>query len=682
MPETDLADQLRRYAEAAEAAVPVSSQPAPTAAPASGARWRTHHVGLAAVVVVIAAIVSTALWVGRDDGGVADVTAGRGRQDVVPPGWSTIPAAPIAGRIGAAAVVAGDELLVWSGRNQRVLADGAAYSITDGTWRVLPAAPLTAREEAVVAWTGTEMLVLGGYDENLVPQLDGAAYSPAEDRWRRLPPLEGEANAFVTGAAWTGEELVLVGVGGSTAWAYDPTLDRWRAVDVAAGPVERLDRRRRLAAVWTGSEVLVVTIADGQGVTIDRVEPITGQWADAVITTVPGLDTDDDAVVWTGAELLIIGHYTSGARFDPSLGVVRELPPSNATATPHFPAVVAGSAVVVGDRWLDLATMTWQDGERAPGPFREFPAAAGDGVSAFYWGGNACGAGAVCAGVVDPGIGLRWVPPQAAGSAREPDRAQPTLGPEVPEAGLGPDNWRGARTGRDGPSLLVTFLGRPPYRADDPCSTDYTLEAVETSEEVRVRILAVVRESTGDADGVIGCSAAGYPRAVEAVLAEPLGDRRVVDAQFERPRAVFDGTRLAVPTFVPEGWSTGTEGPGYPGPGTGLYWTRSWSPERVVSAGGCVADDSGLRLTEGPAALVDVYEMNGATPQGTHDVNGAVARYSTSDDGSRYLSWVQGDRGFVVATAPACSGDTLASLEAMLRFARGLDTAPGSSGEG
>lgn len=419
MPDVDVAEQLRRYAEAAEAAVPASTRPALAAPAPSGPRWRGRRLGLAAVVLATAAIISAAVWVGRDDGGDADVTAGPGRQAVPPPpGWSTIPPAPIAGRIGAAAVVAGEELVVWGGRNQSVLADGAAYSITAGTWRVLPPAPLAPRQDAVVAWTGTEMLVLGGYDDRFVPLLDGAAYSPTEDRWRPLPALQGEANAFATGAAWTGEELVLVGVGGNAARAYDPVLDRWRAVDVAADPVERFDRRREMAAVWTGSEVLVVTIADGQDVTIDRVEPITAQWAEAVTTTVVGTDTGADGVVWTGAELLIVGHYSPGARFDPSTGVVRELPPSN--ATPQFPAVVAGSAVVVGDRWLDLATVTWQDGERPPGPFREFPAVAGDGVSAFYWGGDACGVTAACTGVVDPGTGLRWAPPGSAGPAREP----------------------------------------------------------------------------------------------------------------------------------------------------------------------------------------------------------------------------------------------------------------------
>ena len=70
--------------------------------------------------------------------------------------------------------------------------------------------PYTGKEFLDSLNDGREVWIYGGAGH----ERDGAAYDPATDTWRRLPDLPGSAIVGSSVAAWTGTELVVVGVQG------------------------------------------------------------------------------------------------------------------------------------------------------------------------------------------------------------------------------------------------------------------------------------------------------------------------------------------------------------------------------------------------------------------------------------------------------------------------------------
>ncbi|MGY6501537.1 MAG: kelch repeat-containing protein [Acidimicrobiales bacterium] len=399
------------------------------------ARRRATLVGASGVVAIVAAVGVFALVQPDDDGSAEVVTddttvAAPPELDAVA-GWELMAEAPISPRMGHVAVSTGQEMVVWGGYTydsggRRVLADGAAYSFETGEWRLLPSAPIDGRGGAVVAWTGEEVVIVGGSDGALEPLLDAAAWNPATDEWRVVPGPGIAAASGQTGTAWTGEELVLVGTVRSDGLSTD--LTEVVALDVVTGSVRSFDAvpqpdaasatttgrshdPRGRAAVWTGTEVLVASIADGYPVTIDSLDPVSGGWGSTVMVAVEGLDAGSDGVVWTGAELVIVSHGRPGAIYrSGATPAVVELAPSGSMT--RYAAVALGSDLVsVGDRWLDLRSLTWHDADSLPGPAREAVTAISGNGRYYAWGGDACGPGASCVEFVDPGPGLVWTPP-------------------------------------------------------------------------------------------------------------------------------------------------------------------------------------------------------------------------------------------------------------------------------
>ena len=160
-------------------------------------------------------------------------------------------------------------------------------------------------------------------------------------------------------------------------------------------------------ATFTGEEVLVVSIADGFDITIDRLAVNDGTWGSTITTSTPGLDVGPDGVVWTGSDLVIVNHLGPGTVFDPGTGQLAVIDSSDSDL--RFPAVAVGDTTIfVGDRWIDLEDHTWHDTSPVPGLFREFPVTGTDQSSVYIWGGDACGPTAFCTGLEDPGTGLIW----------------------------------------------------------------------------------------------------------------------------------------------------------------------------------------------------------------------------------------------------------------------------------
>lgn len=121
------------------------------------------------------------------------------------------------------------------------------------------------------------MLVWGGVASRRVPFTDGAAYDPDADTWRTLPSTGAGALAERTGATWTGEELILVGVASapnaflaSDTFAFDPASGDWRALEPTPAGVSGdlpdappIDAPPTWRAVWTDSELLAVRRVPG-----------------------------------------------------------------------------------------------------------------------------------------------------------------------------------------------------------------------------------------------------------------------------------------------------------------------------------------------------------------------------------------------------------------------------------
>jgi hypothetical protein len=99
-------------------------------------------------------------------------------------------ASPPSGRVGAASVWTGKQLLLWGGENTRTSAvapGGLAYDPRVNRWSTIPPGPLKAREGSAVAWTGHALIVWGGeigtpLGTSTAPKYpaDGAVFTPTK----------------------------------------------------------------------------------------------------------------------------------------------------------------------------------------------------------------------------------------------------------------------------------------------------------------------------------------------------------------------------------------------------------------------------------------------------------------------------------------------------------------------
>ena len=226
---------------------------------------------------------------------------------------------------------------------------------------------------------------------------------------------------------------------------------------------------------------------------------------------------------------------------------------------------------------------------------------------------------------------------------------------------LVPGAWTGARTSRDGLSLALFFVGAAEYEQGQPCTMRYVPVVDETAAEVAV---VMHGERPPEADDRTVCPAIGFERSVAVELAQPFGNRTLV--ALGQARGVLDGSTLAEPQWLPDGWDLGPESPGLLDP-DGTTWRRSWRPTGDTS---CALGTSGLALLEGaPDAVNRSSPPADQTVTGSHDINGATATETVQTNRNiTRLTWTVGDRSYVLSSAPACDGDEPPSLDIMLAF--------------
>ncbi|MBI4884627.1 MAG: hypothetical protein HY826_11315 [Actinobacteria bacterium] len=284
-----------------------------------------------------------------------------------------------------------------------------------GPWSAIPPGPRST-SGATVVWTGTEAVMIGGTtaggEESGID-----VYDPGTSQWRILQagmPVGGD-NPL---AFWTGESLVMIGLGAAYVWpsdmadpsvpgrviglpqsidatvpwawtgaellvwptavevwpaptprGFDPFSGVWR--DLAEAPIEP---RSDAASVWTGTEWIVwggsrgsTSFADGAAY-----NPTTGSWR--VLAAAP-LSGRRAPAVWTGAEMIVAAGsagdpaspfaLADGAAYDPVTDTWRTIAPG--LAHPGFKAVWTGELLILfakgGAVWYDPAADQWSSGE-------------------------------------------------------------------------------------------------------------------------------------------------------------------------------------------------------------------------------------------------------------------------------------------------------------------------------
>lgn len=309
-----------------------------------------------------------------------------------------LPAAPIAGRVGHAAVWTGDEMLIWGGMVGGdpaigVAADGAAYDPVARSWRMLPPAPLAPRSDAAAVWTGDAMVVWGGSDADGLPLPDGAAYHPAEDAWELLPaaPIPQSFPELI----WTGRQLVLLEAAPLSGLAYDPSARAWTTI-----PAAPFDGAYELAAAWIGDRlVALASRKDDRSAVLASWDPASGAWSPPEQAGIAkgwflGPIWDGRRILFVNPGVELLDGGPTSALFDPATRAWTTVNPLPEGVVAGYPRVWTGDEVVFVGMGADDAAAydpdanAWRSlASPDEGPRHDASAVWADGT-VLVWGGN------------------------------------------------------------------------------------------------------------------------------------------------------------------------------------------------------------------------------------------------------------------------------------------------------
>ena len=260
------------------------------------------------------------------------------------------------------------------------------------------------------------------------------------------------------------------------------------------------------------------------------------------------------------------------------------------------------------------------------------------------------------------------------GSSSAPvDAADPgTTAPETTAAVIGPElrtDWNGVRTSDAG--LVIAFYGlAPTTNPDDPCQSDYQAVVEEADDEVRVTVHGSHVDTCAED--------IAYGRSLTVTLAEPLGDRRLVDGATERQEIAFDGGRIPDATWLPDGWEQVSDLPADPHTGLVTAWQVGWGPPRS-SGTACGGDVSPVTLTVGSPDLLAQTWVTSFTVVGPTTVHGQPAEQARYQAGppehpsnETMVRWAEGSDAFVLRSSPSCAGDVPADFALLQQLADGL----------
>lgn len=269
------------------------------------------------------------------------------------PGVSAAPPPPLSLRSRVATAWTGKEVVVWGGEASPIgsggepLSDGAAYDPAAATWRPMASAPLPASADRPVA---------GATDEGVVVARGAAValWDAASDTWQRLP----DAPAPVSDLVGAGD----VALSASAGALLNLATGDWEALPPA--PVT-FDQE---AAAWTGEELVVVGGVGGDRPAAAFVLDLESRtWREA--GSPPDWLNVDVGVTWDGERVVIADVYMNAAVYTPASDTWEDLPPvparfsewgASARTSAAGPVVpMANTLVVLGsDGWTPLPSPT------------------------------------------------------------------------------------------------------------------------------------------------------------------------------------------------------------------------------------------------------------------------------------------------------------------------------------
>lgn len=370
---------------------------------------RNRNRTLAALPLLLVAVLAVGILStrGSSDSARSDVAAG-GADTAVVDRWESLPDAPISARTGAVAIATDDELVIWGGRDDSgALNDGAAYSFSEQAWTEIADGPLSPREDAVAVWTGEEVLIWGGAttadDGSTVNSYDGASWNPETNTWTEFPEsfpksLVGAVQGS-TAAAWTGTELVLVGVVPgptvrlvSDTMAFNPATGDWRGLDRWADT----GTDSQFAAFATDRGVLVAAINDDIRVNVSLLDPDSGEWTDFPLEWEAQNPIEPGDIAWTGTVLTFVNHDTPGTVYSTTdNGGSMSNIPATGSELRLDPVALDNGIVTVGDKWfdtndgsVDVYTGTWNDPKPVPADLDSSAATVAHDGKLYAWNGN------------------------------------------------------------------------------------------------------------------------------------------------------------------------------------------------------------------------------------------------------------------------------------------------------
>lgn len=254
-------------------------------------------------------------------------------------------------------------------------------------WTPLVDAPLDGRANPATVWTDEHLIVWGGglvapmgthpdqreTGYSLDPETgerialgetmfsDGAIFDPRSGGWQSIADAPF-TSGYRPQAVWTGSEMIVVTPDNRTAdlqvGAYDPTVDSWRAIDHPVGSGAAIQ------IVWTGEQMLLWGTFDHQASRGDigyAYDPSRERWRE--LPDAPVAARQSHTAVWTGTEMIVwggtdlvgeVGEDLGGAAYDPESDSWRRIASAPVVFRSDHTAVWAGTEMIVwGGRHID-----------------------------------------------------------------------------------------------------------------------------------------------------------------------------------------------------------------------------------------------------------------------------------------------------------------------------------------
>ena len=172
------------------------------------------------------------------------------------------------------------------GQNSPAAAGPTAAQLARYHWSSLPSSPLGPRSRPLLTWTGRYLIELGGLKKGNTTE-DGAVYDSVTRRWHRIAALHVNVGFSNAVEAWTGRQLFVANGQVSSCLAgapvarclshaglYDPATKHWTFTPLP----RQLDGLTLEGAAWTGRDIVVAGVGSHATFRVGIYDPATGRW--------------------------------------------------------------------------------------------------------------------------------------------------------------------------------------------------------------------------------------------------------------------------------------------------------------------------------------------------------------------------------------------------------------------